>query len=145
MRLATVRDLPTLVDRMVRVQHLSRHALASLGDRDAVYRNFLDAINDRRMLVVGPYAVMYEVGRPFWTDKDMLFEQLVLRAWRSSAQASDPGGGLEQIPGILMSIASSLNCAAVITGDSSRWSMMTDVYTNAGFQLVGTTFMREIV
>ena len=145
MRIATVRDLPTLVDRKVRIQRLSRHALASLGDRDAVYRNFLDAINDHRMLVVGPYAVMYEVGRTFWSDKDMLFEQLVLRACGNSGQAGDPSGDVSRIPEILTSIAKALNCVAVITGDSSRRSMMTNVYTRAGFQPVGTTFMRDIV
>lgn len=145
MRMATLRDLPILVDRMVRIQRLSRHALASLGDRDTVYLNFLNAINDHRMLVVGPYAVMYEVGKTFWSDKDMLFEQIVLRAWGNSEQANDPEGDVSRIPAILMSIANALNCAAVIAGDSSRRSMVTDVYTRAGFQPVGTTFMIEIV
>jgi hypothetical protein len=90
-----------------------------------------------RLYAFGDFGIFVDVGSPWYTTKQVLIEELIVRFRRVYKNPVE--GAIAQLDGI----GKEHGCVAVAAGDT-QIGYMTPRYLAAGFQVLGTQFYKEI-
>lgn len=102
----------------------------------AVYSHLYRATADKKLWVLGDFAILVDVGPPWHTTKPVLIEEIIVRFRRGH------GGTVEDAVAALDRLAERFGCFAIAAGDT-QIGMMAPRYTAAGFVTLGTQFYKE--
>ncbi len=93
-------------------------------------------IDANRVVIHEGYAIMYDVGTPWYTDRPFLIEDIIIKVYPTTSPVSVAIDCLE-------AIARSLNLTAVVAGDT-QIGYMTPHYLAAGYTTLGTQLFKEL-
>ncbi len=102
---------------------------AELGIRDAIHTG--------RAYFIGGYFVMYDVGKPWYSDQRLLIEDIILKVYKDSSVS------VQDAIASLTTLAKLKGCAAVVSGDT-QVGYMSPHYVSAGFVYIGNQFFKEL-
>lgn len=83
------------------------------------------------------YALIYDYGKQWYSDKPVLLEQMLLRI-------SDGPGDFTAVVTTMQKLARLHGCAGIVSGNSVSRPGLTRLYERAGFQSIGRTFYKEV-
>lgn len=131
-------DLPCIYNKLKEMRGYSHAPQMKWADEDIAWRALIHNVENKRVYIVGDFAVMADWGYPFWySEKIALIEDFVLRISRET------GNPLSDIPKALEEIAKSKGIDVVITGDA-QGGQVDQLYLDAGFSKVATQYMKEL-
>lgn len=102
---------------------------AELGVRDAIHNN--------RAVFVGDFFIMFDVGKIWYSSKQFLIEELVIRV------STNHGTPVSEAVAALDNLAQRFRCAAVVAGDT-QIGAMTNHYLRAGYVMLGSQFIKHV-
>ncbi len=135
MRKATELDVPNIraaLEQLLTKSPAPQMKFASLSDAEASIRQ---AIHEDRAYMVDGCLLLVSIGQVWYSRTPMLFEELVLKV--------EPQASADQVVAALDLIASHNGLRAIVTGDTQT-GLMGKRYTEAGYQLLGSQFIKEI-
>lgn len=131
-------DLDLIFAKLQDMKAYSKAPQMKWADDDIAWRALVHNVENKRVYIVGDFAVMADWGYPFWySEKIALIEDFVLRVSR------EHGNPLSDVPSALEDIAKSKGIDVVITGDA-QGGQVDNLYLNAGFSKVATQYMKEL-
>lgn len=137
MRRALRREVPAIFEELLRLLAKSPAAQMVLAVPAVAEQNLYLAQEQGRLWIQGDFAILVDVGSPWYTDKPVLIEEIVIRYRREF------GNPPEDIALALPLLAEILGCVAVAAGDT-QVGIMGPRYTAAGFKTLGTQYFKEI-
>lgn len=131
-------DLPLIFGKLKEMREYSKAPQMKWADDDIAWRALVHNVENKRVYIVGDFAVMADWGYPLWySEKIALIEDFVLRISRET------GNPLSDVPKALEEIAKSKGIDVVITGDA-QGGQVDQLYLDAGFSKVATQYMKEL-
>lgn len=137
MRLGNQHDARAIVDALADLQTKSPNPQMQYSDIMAAELGVRDFIHRDKCLILGDYAVLFEVGKVWYSNTEFLFEQLLIRYKR------DEGNSVQDAVQGLELFAKEYGCSVLIVGDT-QIGHMTKVYTEAGFTPIGTQLLKQL-
>lgn len=112
-------------------------AQMKLAEEKEAYLHLLRAKLKQHLWVYGDFAILIDVGSPWYTTKPVLIEEIILRFRRGY------GNTVESAIAQLDVLAREFTCVAIAAGDT-QVGYMTPRYLAAGFTNLGTQFFKEV-
>jgi hypothetical protein len=137
MRLGTQVDASLIVKALGELQKRSPNPQMQYSDLTVAARGVNDFIDSGRCLIVGDYAILFEIGKIWYSATEFMMEQLLIRF------KSDEGNSVHDAVSGLELFAKEYGCSVLIVGDT-QIGHMTKVYTEHGFVPIGTQLLKQL-
>lgn len=131
---ATVEDI---FQALLRMLDKSPAPQMRLVEPAVVYSHLRLAAVDRKLWVLGDFAILVDVGPPWHTTRPVLIEEIIVRFRKGY------GYSVEDAVAALDHLAELHGCHAIAAGDT-QVGIMAPRYLAAGFVTLGTQFYKEI-
>lgn len=106
-------------------------------DLGTAHTSLAAAYQEQRIVMVGGYAIMFQVGSPWYSDKKYLIEDIILKVYDwTPYHVSLPIAALYDL-------AAARDCVCVATGDT-QVGYLDKHYLGAGYVRLGSQFFKEI-
>jgi hypothetical protein len=122
---------------MLKMMQYSPAPQMKLVEPAVAHERLMKAREDGRLYVLGDFGIFVDVGSPWYTSKQVLIEEIIVRFRRHFDNVVDTA--IEA----LTRIAKLHGCVAVAAGDT-QVGYMAPRYLAAGFSTLGTQFYKEI-
>lgn len=138
-RLAEDKDLPHIYTGLAKLE--SQAARTGQGmvraDFQKACRVVAEVVASKKAYIVGSYLVLTDQFAPWYSNEEVLQEWFILKVYTE-------GGGLQEVPIALLSIAKSLGCKYVMSGDSSPVNFVAAAYEKAGWKVLTRSFYKGV-
>jgi hypothetical protein len=139
MRLATQHDVSAIMAKLAALLDKSPAPRMRHADLMSAECGVRHAIHEERGIFFGPYFLMFEVGKPWCSDKVHLCEEILLKVYDT-----DPSWPLSRVVQEgLSSLAQQVGAEVIAVGDT-QIGYMVPHYEAAGFVVAGTQLMKEV-
>lgn len=128
-------EVQLIYSSVIRLYGESKAPQMDYADLNAACSHISDAWGNDRLVVVGDFALLYDVGKMWYSSSPMIFEKLVIRFRK------EVGNQVDDVVPVLESLRLKHKCVAIVTGDAQR-GLMRPVYTRAGYVPVGEQFFK---
>lgn len=125
------RNLLLLLDK-------SPAAQMKLAEPRTAFDALLGAVDQQRLFVYGDFAILVDVGSPWYTSKLVLIEEIILRYRR------DYGNTVDSAIAQLEVLAREFGCSAIAAGDTQPVQLMSPRYAARGYTKLGIQWFKEI-
>lgn len=137
MRLADGRDHGPIRSALLLLEEYSKKYGFAVGvDYTRAVANVLDEVDNEQAYVIDGYLVLLTKVIPWYANKPILQEWLVLKLYG--------GGDISSVPAGIIQLAKDMGCSVTITADSSPVNIMADAYNKAGFSPLTRSFYKEV-
>lgn len=126
----------TALEETLKAQAVAGHPFAGHTDLFAGYTAIMEG--RVKAVIADGYLIVYDVGPTVFTDKPILFENLVVKLGKFP-------GRITAVPEALEQLARNHNCIAIASGNSVGRRGLSRVYERAGFKALSTQFYKEVI
>lgn len=136
-RKAEQADAKAVFDALIKLaQYALKYEWAVGVDLSLATRNIFAAISQGQGYVIDGYLVMVDEVIPWYSERAILTEWLVLKLYND--------GNVSSIPPALLEIAKERGIGMVMTADSSPVNIVAEAYKQAGFSQLTTSFFKVV-
>lgn len=125
----------TALEETLAAQAELGHPFAIHADLFAGYESIMEG--KVKAVIAEDYLIVYDVGPTVFTNKSILFENLVVKLGKFP-------GRITAVPEALDQLARKHNCVAIASGNSVGRRGLSRVYERAGFKPLSTQFYKEV-
>jgi len=136
-RKASTDEVQLIFEELLKLLQKSPAAQMKLAVPEVALAHLRAAQAAGHLWIQGDFAILVDVGSPWYTDRPVLIEEIIIRYRR------DFGNPPEDVALALPLLAEILGCAAIAAGDT-QVGLMGPRYLAAGFTALGTQFFKEI-
>jgi hypothetical protein len=135
MRPATPSDVPAIVQALKAMLVYSPAPQMKHADIMAAELGVRDAVHEERAVIVGDFFIMYDMAKPWFSNKKFLIEDIVLRISR------EHGTQVKEAVAALDALRVKHGCDGVIVGDT-QIGYMQHHYVKAGYTVLGVQLLK---
>lgn len=126
-----------IMERLLALKAKSPASWMHITDEQKAARSVMEWLRSGDAYVVGGYFIAAYTGTTWYSDKEILFEEIILKLYPTCETVMTAVEALE-------TLARELGCVGVIAGDTQIGYML-PFYKGAGYQAIGTQLYKEIV
>lgn len=134
MRYATQDDVAAIMAVLIRLLDKSPAPQMKYAVPSVAERNIRLAIDEGRGVFVRGYFIMFDIGPDWYTDKNYLIEQIILKVHND--------GNVRDAVKALDVLRKKFNCVLTAVGDT-QIGYMTPIYKEEGYIVAGTQLVKE--
>ena len=138
MRDATLGEMDPIMTALRKWEMKSTAVHTKLLHLDTARENIRRAIKERRVKFVGGYMVMFDIGADWFTNREVLIEQFIMKVYEHDTSMS-----AQDAVNALAIVAQDYGVPAIFAGDTQTGHMISK-YQTAGFQVLGVQLVKEI-
>ena len=137
MRAADHYDIEPIMAALLKLQaKAASRGQMKFTDEATARRYITQRVDDVQIIMLEGYAIMYDVGAPWYSKQEFLLEELIIKVTPTDRPVSVAIAALEYM-------ARALHLPAVVAGDT-QVGYMRQHYEAAGYGLLGYQFLKEI-
>lgn len=133
---ATKEDAYEAFAKLVAMKAKSPALQMKFTDEDSALCHMLDCVDKGRAVMVDGYWVQFDYGRAWYSAKNFLIEELILKVYPTAVK-------VEVAIEALSDLARQHNCVAVAAGDT-QIGFMAPKYVAQGYGLLGQQYIKEV-
>ena len=135
MRPATAKDVDAAMAALIAMKAKNPDGWMKYTDEDSARCGLYEHMQYGKAVMVDGYFVMFDIGRPWHSKDQILFEELIIRVEPTSSPVAVAIAALDELK-------VKHNCKIIVASDT-QIGYMVPHYQAAGFKTIGTQLMKE--